>query len=265
MKASLLLFITLVIGIWLFSCNRNSTGVDPEPDPTKDLHRIATGELEKTLVTVYSDASLQTGYCRIYVLLKDRNTGKVLQKARIQMTPIMDMGDMKHSAPCENPQTGYAENGLFPCGAVFIMSGTWQLEFLLQELENGDAGKVVVPVQVAPANRLKQETGSDSAHYFLALVEPRSPKVGINTFEITIHQQESMMAFPAVTDVEVTMEPTMPSMGHGSPNNEHPIHKGKGHYRGKVNFTMSGAWQIALRVSRNGQLLLQTMFDLQVP
>lgn len=47
----------------------------------------------------------------------------------------------------------------------------------------------------------------------------------------------------------------MPSMGHGSPNNVNPVHIEKGHYRGKVNFTMTGEWQIKLKVFKNGVLL----------
>jgi hypothetical protein len=53
--------------------------------------------------------------------------------------------------------------------------------------------------------------------------------------------------------VEIT--PEMPSMGHGSPNNVNPVHTGNGHYKGTVNFTMTGDWRIHLKLTRNGRLI----------
>jgi hypothetical protein len=58
-----------------------------------------------------------------------------------------------------------------------------------------------------------------------------------------------MMNFPADTAMKVAFEPTMPSMGHGSPNNVQPSHVGKGHFSGKANFTMTGDWNLAMRIS----------------
>ena len=38
----------------------------------------------------------------------------------------------------------------------------------------------------------------------------------------------------------------MPSMNHGSPNNVDPASTGAGIYKGEVNFTMTGYWQVKL-------------------
>ncbi len=40
----------------------------------------------------------------------------------------------------------------------------------------------------------------------------------------------------------------MPSMEHGSPNNLNPTDFGNGHYKGKVNFTMTGMWRINIDI-----------------
>ena len=61
-----------------------------------------------------------------------------------------------------------------------------------------------------------------------------------------------MMDFPAVNDYTVEIEPTMPSMGHGSPNNVNPVFTSMGHYVGKVNFTMTGLWNVKLTLKKNG-------------
>jgi hypothetical protein len=47
----------------------------------------------------------------------------------------------------------------------------------------------------------------------------------------------------------------MPSMGHGSSGNINPIHTSLGHYLGKVNFSMVGAWQIKVTLKKNAKLI----------
>jgi len=53
----------------------------------------------------------------------------------------------------------------------------------------------------------------------------------------------------------------MPSMGHGSPNNVNPVLTKNGHYKGKVNFTMTGDWRINLELNKDGKTT-KTFFDL---
>lgn len=66
----------------------------------------------------------------------------------------------------------------------------------------------------------------------------------MNDFEVMVYQRQSMMNFPPATDLELAIEPEMPAMGHGSPNNVNPVHLENGHYAGRVNFTMSGLWRV---------------------
>ena len=82
--------------------------------------------------------------------------------------------------------------------------------------------------------------------------------------EIAVFSRESNDSFPPVTDLEIEFEPSMPSMGHGSPDNEHPVHRHGGHYAGKVNFTMTGDWRIHLDLRREGVSIGQAEFDLSV-
>ena len=56
----------------------------------------------------------------------------------------------------------------------------------------------------------------------------------------------------------------MPSMDHGSPNNEDPIHVGKGHYKGKANFTMTGEWRLQLELTTESSVLENKYFDIVV-
>jgi hypothetical protein len=49
-------------------------------------------------------------------------------------------------------------------------------------------------------------------------------------------------------------------MGHGSPNNVNPVHDAYGHYKGKLNFTMTGLWRIQLKLYKGGKLLTDQIF-----
>ena len=86
----------------------------------------------------------------------------------------------------------------------------------------------------------------DGGKYFVSLIEPSTFRVGINDMEIAIYKRASMMSFPADSSLAVILTPEMPTMGHGSPNNINPVHTGNGHYKGKVNFTMTGMWYLNL-------------------
>jgi hypothetical protein len=47
----------------------------------------------------------------------------------------------------------------------------------------------------------------------------------------------------------------MPSMGHGSSGNVSPVHTADGIYTGKVNFSMTGDWQITLKLKRGDMMI----------
>ncbi len=49
-------------------------------------------------------------------------------------------------------------------------------------------------------------------------------------------------------------------MGHGSPNNVNPVSTGKGHYKGKVNFTMTGEWKINVIVKKDGNIISKDLY-----
>jgi hypothetical protein len=100
----------------------------------------------------------------------------------------------------------------------------------------------------------------------ISYVQPTSPKVGINDFELTLQYKESMMSFPAKTDYTVMIEPEMPAMGHGSPNNVDPTHVADGHYKGQVNFTMTGLWKINLTIMDGAEVVDSTSyFEVTLP
>ncbi len=157
---------------------------------------------------------------------------------------------MNHVLEQENPVSEKAVNHLFPCNVVFIMSsmgGSWTIKIKVHNHLYDKEGYLTIPVTVNEpiTSKIKSFTAAhDGGKYFIALIDPFSPKVGINDMEIAIYKKASLMSFPADSSLSILFTPEMPTMNHGSPNNINPVHLGKGHYKGKVNFTMTGWWRL---------------------
>lgn len=232
------------------SCKKDDvTETNPTEGLTKQAEGYAAGAAAK--VVVYTkESTIYSGYQRFYIALYDSTTGKFIDDAHVKLTPTMDMGTMMHNAPYENPQSEEAVNHLFPCSVAFIMSsmgGSWTVKVNVHNHNAGKEGTITFPFTVAePAKaRIKSFTAAhDGQKYFVSLIEPSSPKVGINDMEIAIYKKVSMMSWPADSSLSVVLTPEMPTMNHGSPNNVNPVHIGNGHYKGKINFTMTGLWKL---------------------
>jgi len=266
-------FITIALALSILgSCKKDSI-IEIE-DPKKNLIKIADafaiGSAAK--VELWSGAELGTGYQKLYIALSDSASGKALNRSSVQILPMMDM-DMNgtktsHSAPLENPESMEADNTLYPCAAVFTMpssgeSGKWRMIVMVKKEGQTKYGKAEMAIQVKQSTleRVKNLTAADGTKIIVAYVSPSSPKVGVNDFEIAVFKRLDMMTFPAEDNFSITMTPEMPSMGHGSPNNVNPVLTKNGHYKGKVNFTMTGDWRINLVLNKEGKST-STFFDL---
>lgn len=232
------------------SCSKEGA---PVQDPVAGLSKIAEGYATGSGLKagIYAKSpTVHTGYQRFFILLTDSTTGNIVTNAEVSLDPMMDMGTMMHSTPFENPASVNAVNSLFPCAVVFIMpstGGAWTLKVNVTNLQSGRSGVFSSPLVISePAeSRMKSFTSlHDGSKFFVAMIEPATPKVGINDFELAIFKRVNMMSFPADSSLSVTIVPEMPTMGHGSPNNIDPAHLGNGHYKGKVNFTMTGYWKV---------------------
>lgn len=255
MKKSLLAMLLpalIFISAILPSCSKEDTA---EADPTAGMVKQAEGFAigAATKVVIYTkESAITSGYNKFYIALYDSATGTRVDEAHVRLTPMMNMGSMQHSAPYENPESEMAVNHLYPCSVVFIMSsmgGSWTVDVDVHNHISGKEGSLTVPFTVIEPTytKIKSFTSAhDGAKYFISLIEPSQPKVGINDMEIAIYKKLSMMDFPADSSLTVTLTPEMPTMGHGSPNNINPVHTAKGHYKGKVNFTMTGLWKLNL-------------------
>lgn len=263
-------FNALLMGIaltgTLFSgCDKDDN--DPNNDSnTDDLMMIASDHTNggSMQVKLYAKQALFAGYNHLFIEVRDSASNELIDDAHISLSPMMDMQTMTHSAPYEDPAEE-AVDGLFPCAVVFQMPGEmgWTLDISIHEHVNGGSGTVQFPLSVAQPEEARVHVVTPlngSNPLIISYVEPSAPEVGINDMKVTLHQRETMMSFPAVENYTVSIEPEMPSMGHGSPNNVDPVHTENGHYEGQVNFTMTGFWRIHLDIMDGTEVVDSTAY-----
>src|SRR5690554_1118664 len=250
------LFMGLALMATIFvSCSSDDDNNEPPKSPTEQLILINSAETDQggMLVNIYAKDSLLAQYTKIYVEVKDAGTNAVISHAKVSAVPVMDMGTMVHAAPFENPESEESTNGKFEAAVVFTMPGAmgWTLEVYVYDYAMDREGTATIPVSVGqpePARTHVVTPLDDGNKLVISYLLPTQPKVGVNDFEITIHERITGMDFQPVENYSVTITPDMPSMGHGSPNNVNPVHTANGHYKGKVNFTMTGMWRIDLDI-----------------
>lgn len=257
-KQSIVYVILYVISMSFFACEKEA-----DPDSEADMVKISTAMTENSAfeVTLYANDTLFEGYNRLFISVTEAASQEKVTDAVIQLHPLMDMIDMKHAAPTENPVEIANEDGYFEGAVVFIMPSTqmmgWTLGVDVSIGDKEETATLVIPVvkSLEEARKFNLISPLDDTKYFVSLVEPTQPEVGMNDFELTVHYKENMMSFPATEGLNIEIEPEMPSMEHGSPNNEHPVSAGNGHYSGKINFTMTGWWRIHLVIKKDGEII----------
>ena len=259
MKNILLVCITCVLAF--ASCKKEK--ITPTPTPTAPVveNLIALGSdttSNNEVVTLFAQtSSLQTGYNKLYVSVKSLS-GTSINDATVSFAPLMNMGSMTHACPSEQPVFN-SEINKYEGVVAFTMpstSGTWTLGVNV----NGNSVTFGLNVIAAATKLVGSYSGTDGSVYYLTLVPTAAWTVGMNDVEIMIHKKASMMSFPADNDFTMVLDPEMISMGHGSPNNVSPTSIGNGHYRGKVNLTMTGDWRFNFELSKNGTVIIANAY-----
>lgn len=249
MKYSFIFFSILFIS--LTGCKKETTPPEPPAINYLKLGQVTTsGNLK---VELFANDTLTAGYQKLYFKTTDAS-GKNVSGEQLSFTTEMQMTSMTHSSPSEQPIYN-SLSGLYEGAAVFTMpSGmdSWKIKLKV----NGE--NLQIPISVAPSasKTVGSYTGLDGKRYVVSLIPNKKWSVGINDLEILVHQMADMMNFPAQDGLTINLTPEMPSMGHGSPNNTDPVSLGNGHYKGKVNLTMTGDWRFHFKISKSGTVIL---------
>lgn len=246
------------------ACNKQE---EPLPDsPFKDMVKLASAPTNQgaTKIDVYMSENPFVGYNKVYIDVYDSLSGVKYTDWNVSIKPMMTMmmngATMQHTCPTEQPEY-VNEMNAYVGATVFIMPtsemGSWNFELNYEnDIANGSLSfSPTVEEKSNPAliSFLSETNPNDK--YFVALINPTTPDVGINDFEVGIYKKESMMSFPPVDGLDVSIAPEMPTMGHGSPDNVNPESIGNGHYKGSVNFTMTGLWHINMVIKESSTMI----------
>jgi len=249
-------------------CSLQSCADDTiEPELTDNLVMIAEGYAAAAKVEVYAEQELHAGYNQVFLALYDSVSEKNITDANVSFYPLMQMSETSHSCPVENPDP-HAIDKFFQGGILFTMPsgemGKWTLEVNVHNHQNGVSGKALFDIEVLSTTlpSVISFMGLNGVKYILACKFPEKIRVGVNPFELIAFRKEANEFYPA-DNLVLKLNPEMPSMDHGSPNNEDPVHTANGHYAGKVNFTMTGQWRLNLDISA-GMEVGTKYFDVSV-
>jgi hypothetical protein len=271
MKTILKWAIVALLPIAVFSsCKKDTPDPIPPVNPWDDMVLVhdTTIQGEDLQIRVFSDRELYVGYNNLFFLVTDAAGKEVLQPTAVAFSPLMEMSTMNHACPYGQPEWdtelkmshGYCVFSM-PSGAL----GTWFVD-LNVSIDGVEYQYAISPTIAEPAeSRMFSFIDLISTNtYIVALIEPMEPKIGVNDFVVGFYVKETMMSFPEVANMNIEIEPEMPTMGHGSPNNVDPVYTADGRYEGKVNFTMSGYWKVNMLIKDSESVVIKdnAFFDI---
>ncbi len=265
MKLRILLFALVGSLFLILGCEDSEN----DTDATEDLVLISSGVDNGLTVDLYADEALKVGLNNLYFELTDASEGPVTD-AQITQKPIMHMETMKHSCPVAGPESTSNSDGLFESEVVFIMAsgmmGTWDDTVFVENQEANSSHTIVFENLTVEETNMKknlvfEDADSVQVIYIVTLNGLADPKVGLNDLILTVHKKQTMMSFPEVSDLTVSIDPQMPDMGHGSEGNVDPVYSENGKYEGGVAFSMTGYWTIDFTFSRGSEELGTVQYD----
>lgn len=246
-------FILFVLVAFSQGCSDDTNPLAPSGPNVSGLtlqgEAYAIGGRAKVLM--YSDGSLKTGYNKIYLVLYDSVTNNLINDAHIEFSPA----NHGVTAPVENPPS-LAVDGIFEGAVVFMDPQTpaddprhWHFHIHVHNHEapgepDGEAEFSGFTVLDTPDRILKFQPDTTTTYLF-SLVHPSNPSIGVHDFEFvasklvgSAYEEFNTCLFDSIA---VSMS------GNLSDNNVLPVFTQKGHYKGKVNLSSAGQWNVFMK------------------
>ncbi|TXD83054.1 hypothetical protein ESY86_11200 [Subsaximicrobium wynnwilliamsii] len=262
MKLSNLLPV-LMLALFTMACSSSDDQAPLVINEVEGLIKIQEISNSTHTIELFNKSGLfETGFNDISLRLKDKVTDAYIEEASISWMPMMQMPSMQHSCPKSAISKVAGKATLYQGNIIYQMTNTdgsgWSLD-LNYTLDGVDyMASDTISVFQSESQNVSSFTGSDDMRYVLALIAPEKPIIGINPMEVGLYKMESMMAFPAVPDYTIKLDPRMPGMGnHSSPNNTDLIFQlADASYQGNLSLTMTGYWVLNLKlINAAGELL----------
>lgn len=242
----------LLFSIFFLGCSKDKANT-PQPNELEGVILTSTISNTQHRIELYTkEGKFQTGHNEIFIQVKNHDGTLVNNLTSFTWMPVMNMMSMSHSCPFSTISQVTAKEFTYSGFIVFQMPGnaseSWDITFNYSLNGITYTAKDLISVDAAPKRNVENFTGNDSIRYVLALVEPTSPKIGLNDMKALLYKKENAMSYLPVENCTIKINPFMPSMGHGSPNNVDLASVSNGLYQGKLSLNMSGYWYINLQL-----------------
>lgn len=248
----------------VFACDDSVTNSDGDTE----LLPIAEQTQHESTIRVYANDSLTVGYNEIYLGMDEDLPDDPPSMLDLQITPLMHMAEMTHSAPVEQPEKVEVNEETMYKGVVYFIMPSMGEEYWELNVTTGRTDTEFSMVVDVNTSNLQYKHTTDSTTYFVTYIGPEEPVVGGDTYEFAIHKKQDMMHFPAVTDFTVQIDPFMDmggGEGHGPTSYDaNAIHTGRGHYSGSINYNMSGEWELTVLFGPDADHLTSHTFTIRV-
>jgi|ERR1035437_5570410 hypothetical protein len=257
-KYNYIFFTIIALTVLFTSCEKDDVKVVTPEEEVSGFNKLQEFTQGDYTFSVYKKdtGNLAVGYNEVYIQLKNKTTGKYIEDATLSWNPLMHMAMMSHACPYSSITKVSGTKTLYKGYFIFIMASNateyWEIAY---NYTNGKDTIVKASSQITVNSAVgrvhyKSFKGVDNTSYFLALVEPKSPKVGTNDITAYLYKKVDMYTFTPVSNYTVEIDPRMPDMeNHTSPSNVNLTYDSTtGLYKGKLNLTMTGYWKINLIV-----------------
>ena len=233
---------------------------DFNTDPVENLNKvIETQNSEGYNLAFYSsEKDIQTGSNILIATITKNN--KVVIATDLQLSITMYMSshghNMSHGAPVTQLTTtkhkGFYEGFIFPTMASNGTSDYWVLRLTATVDKQTVVFESNIEVKQSKDKTITSFNYQD-LNYIVALISPKTPKIGLNSSSALLFTTEDHETFKIVDSHTIHIDPRMPSMkNHGSPNNINLTQAvSQGFYTGQLSLTMSGYWKINLMIENS--------------
>lgn len=238
----------------------DDTSVDDTAPPGPFGELVASAAAGAYTVELRAEGELQTGLNTVVYRVLDAEDAPV-NGLSLTHAPLMVMGSgSSHACPYTQPVA--LGDGQYASELVYQMPSSEMDAWTHTVTIGGDTPMEAdfTSLPVAESGRVKMLTVGE-ARWIVSLAFDDAPMMRENPFILTVHRRESMMMFPPVADLDVTVTPWMPAMDHGSEGNVDPVYAADGRYEGLAYFSMMGTWELRFALSQGGTVVAEPVFE----
>lgn len=238
----------LAFGI-LYSCDDDN---DAEPDSESNEHKeIGTAQIGDHETTFYQTREPATRPDTLIV--------EVSSEVEAPMDEVSIFAKHSDKGEVLEAKTIKEDDGEEDATGAFWIpprSGEWELSASIQD----DTTQEALIIDVEKHGKGLTFDDDAGANYHLHWTSPAEPSVGENEVDLGL-LRKSGEQWNLEENLDLEIKPWMPSMDHGSEGNEHPERVINGLYQGKVNFNMSGDWDVHVTLLEQDEEISEQTFE----